>query len=168
MDSDATFKTFSIQKTKRSIIADIYNIIVTQKWQHCDCFSIRGGTCLSEIDVMIRIECRNIENDWNIRGEDVSVRDTWASGLYAIISYTPVRGGKIICKREKQRDRLCETNRDTSLPASFVSFFFCVRFLFSEGQSVQSASFVRVPIHMSDTYVWETKKLRVGEEGINA
>lgn len=48
----------------------------------------------------------------------------------------------------------------------WIFFFFCVPFLFPEGQSVQSASFVRVPIHMSDTYVrMRNEKIASGERG---
>lgn len=38
-----------------------------------NCFSIRNGICTSEIDVTIRIEYRNIENDSNVHRVDVSL-----------------------------------------------------------------------------------------------
>lgn len=61
--------------------------------------------------------------------------------------------------RERQRNRLRETNRDASSPSSSVCFF-CIPFLSPADQSVQSAHFVCAPIRMSDTYVWGTKKSR--------
>lgn len=52
----------------------------------------------------------------------------FATGCTPLLFRIPVRSGKIICKRGRQRNRLCETNRDTSfclhLPYVFSAFPF--------------------------------------------
>jgi len=48
----------------------------------------------------------------------VSYRHTWisfATDCTPLLFRTPMQSGKIICKRGRQRNHLCETNRDTSL-----------------------------------------------------
>lgn len=39
----------------------------------CNWFFIKNGICISEIDIAIRIKYRNIENDSNVHGVDVSL-----------------------------------------------------------------------------------------------
>jgi len=90
-----------------------------------------------EIDVTIHIEYQNIENDSNIQEwmyrcwcihivcTCVSYRHTWFSFITActpLLFHISVRSGKIICKRGRQRNRLCETNRNISLPPSSMRF----------------------------------------------
>jgi len=118
-------------------------IAVTKSDSSCNCFSIRNRIYISEIDVY---NLYQISKYWKQCGQFVSAHLNFVRmACTPLLFRIPMRGGKIICKRGRQRNRLCKTNRDTFLPSSSVRFF-CVSFSSPAGQS---ASFVRVPIRIS-------------------
>lgn len=102
-------------------------------------------------------------------GEDAEVRVTlmYLNLVYAVISYTGAGQNDYLQTRGTKESSVWSESRYIPLVCLHLPlrFFLHFPFLSPAGQSVQLASFVRVLIRMSDTYVWGTKKSRVGTEG---